>query len=388
MTIEQEIEGLGRSLGATAVGIGTTARLPALPSADPASLLPGARSLVSVMVHYDPAIVEAFLARRDRVTFTRHETELYRRLDAIATGIATLLERGGQRAVAGEPNLDYRYKRKRAYRAVPHPVKQRLLDWLASDARPGLRSAKRRLAAGLFRGPARMPSWRLTPSFAHRYGAVAAGLGTLGWSGNVLHPEHGARVLFTTVLTNAELEPHAMLDAQPCDGCRLCARSCQSGFIHERDSDRVELGDRVFVHNRKASNLRCILVCGGFTGQSRHPGWSTWCEGRVELPQGDGELQACWDELLRSSLGRASHGAKAFAALAYHSEHGYLRKTEERFQPSCGYCQLVCAPTRQERRALFQKLTTPATFEHRHRPPEQHGSEPREGQRGDIVSGT
>jgi len=354
----RDIERLGPQMGATAIGIACTTSLPRLPSADADRLLPGARSVVSIMVHYDRDIVARYLAKQDSGSLQRHETDLYRRLDEIACAVAELLERRGHEAVAAEPNLDYRYKQKRAYRWVPHAIKQGLVDWLATDARPPLSRAKRGVAAALYRGPMRVASWRLTPSFSHRYGAVAAGLGALGWSGNVLHSTHGARVLFNSVLTTAELEPHDMLSENPCDGCRTCARSCQSGYIHLRESDRVEIGGRDFDHNRKASNLRCIIVCGGFSGQSRYPNWSTWCEGRVEVPEDDAELQRTWDELLRTHLGSRNPTSEAFANLLFHSEYGFVRKPADRFRTTCGYCQFVCAANRKERRELYERITT------------------------------
>lgn len=358
MDIERQIERSAAAMGVSTVGFARCSRLPDLPSADPEFLLPGARSLVSLMVSYDPEIVARYLAKQDSEAMQRHEAELYTRLDEAARAVADLLVDTGHDAVAAEPNLDYRYKAKPAYRRVPHGVRQTMTDWLARDGRPGLGRAKRRLVPLLYRGPLRVKGWRLTPSFAHRYGAVAAGLGSLGWSGNVLHPEHGARVLFTTVLTSAVLEQGDMLDQQPCDGCRLCERSCQSGFIHRDDAVQVTIGGRVFEHNRKASNLRCVLVCGGFSGQSRFPGWSTWCQGRVSLPADDGELQACWDALMLASLGHHNHASQAFATMAHHAEHGFVRRPERRFEATCGYCQHVCAADRTQRNAAYRAITS------------------------------
>ena len=354
-TISEEICRIGQWRGATAVGMASTSRLPRVPSADAEYLLPGARSLVSTMVHYDSDIVARYLAKEECEELQRHETDLYRRLHEIARAVARLLRRSGYEAATTQPNLDYRYKDKPAYRWVPHPVKQRLVDWLATDM--PLAPAKQALVPLLYRGPLRVAGWRLVPSFSHRYGAVAAGLGLLGWSGNVLHPDHGARVLYTTVLTNAELPSDTMLQDGLCDGCRLCTRSCQSGYMHPSEADTIEIGGRTFEHNRKASNLRCILVCGGFSGQSRHKDWSTWCRGRVEIPDDDARLQDTWDQLMRTSLGRDNHASRAFANLAHHAEYGFVRKPEDRFQTTCGYCQFVCAPDRGQRDRLYEGIT-------------------------------
>jgi len=377
-SFEQAIGDLALEEGATAVGIASVTRLPKVPSADPAYLLPGARSLVSVMVPYDDEIVRRFLGKQDRDSMQRHETALYRRLDRVARAVAGKLRTAGHEAIAAAPNLDYRYKRRRAYRAVPHALKQQVVDWLASDAHPVIQRAKQSLVPPLYRRLLRVASWRLTPTFSHRYGAVAAGLGVIGWSGNVLHPEYGARVLFNTVLTSAALRSDNMLDDmlddmldEPvplCDGCRLCARSCQSGYIHTKAKDQIEIGGHTYSHNRKANNLRCILVCGGFTGQSRYPKWSTWSAGRVTVPEDDAELQRCWDELIETNLTGRNHASKTLADLIYHSEYGFVRKPEDRFQTTCGYCQFVCAPERDHRRELHRLLSSSSSAPERANP--------------------
>ena len=241
---------------------------------------------------------------------------------------------------------------------VPHTVRQVLVDWLASDSVSPVQGIKRALVKRLYAAVLRTTGWRLTPGFAHRYGAVASGLGELGWSGNVLHPGHGARVLFNTVLTDAVLDSDAMLPTEVRDGCRLCVKSCQSGYVLQKEKAEVEIGGELFVHNRKASNLRCILVCGGFSGQSRFPKWSTWSEGRVRLPDDDAELQQVWDHLIVENLGRRNHQSTTLSNLQSHSEYGYIRNPLDRFRTTCGYCQFVCAATRRCRRDLHQLITT------------------------------
>ncbi len=350
--MEDLLERTARDAGADDVGIATVDRLGEHPSMDASYLLPGARSVISVMVAFDPAIVEPYLGKVDRAGLQHHETELYRRLDTIARQVAAVLTSRGHRAAVTEPNLDYRYKGKAGYRRVPPALRQALVDRMSSDGRAPLRPLKRALARSIPSSLLGAGSFRLTPTFAHRYGAVAAGIGALGWSGNVLHPRHGARVLYHSIVTDAGLAPHPMLEETPCDGCRICTRVCQGGYMHPKLEDGVTIGGRRHVHTRKANNLRCIFVCGGLTGQSRYPRWSTWSPGRIQLPDSDGPLSGLWARVARASLGRDNHYSRTLAALQYHSDHGFLHKTEERFDVTCGFCQLVCAPTRDERERL------------------------------------
>jgi len=255
-----------------------------------------------------------------------------------------------------EPNLDYRYKRKAGYWRVPPAVRQALLDRMATDGPSPLRPLKRALVKRL---PSRLfgaGSFRLTPTFAHRYGAVAAGIGALGWSGNVLHPRYGARVLYHSVITDAPLSPDPMADGTSCDGCRICTKVCQGGYMHPTREDSVTIGGVRRVHTAKANNLRCILVCGGLTGQSRDARWSTWSPGRFRLPASDDALPGLWVQVARASLGRDNHYSRALAGLQYHVDHGYLHKREERFSVTCGNCQFVCAPSLAERKRLYRRI--------------------------------
>ena len=342
--------------GAAAVGVAAVDRLGDLPSMDPSYLLPGARSVVSLMLPFDDAIVRRYLEKEDRDGLQSHETELYRTLYRIGERVAAFLRSEGFQAVVAEPNLDYRCKVTSAYRRTPYPVKQAVADWFAGRSGPLGTAVKRRLARPMYERDMAAVDWNLTPSFSHRYGAVAAGIGRLGWSGNVLHPDHGARVLYNTVVTDARMASDPMMEETPCDGCRYCVRVCQSGMIHGKEEDRVTIGGRTFAHNRKAHNLRCILVCAGFVGQWRSPGWSTWSPGRLDLPDTDEGIEGFWNAFARDNLWRHNYHAKVLSDLVYHSERGFLRKDRERFQTTCGFCQYVCARGRKARRRNYDRI--------------------------------
>ncbi len=158
--------------------------------------------------------------------------------------------------------------------------------------------------------------WDLTPSFSHRYGAAAAGLGVIGWSGNLLTPQYGARVLLESVLTDAELEPDPMLKESPCDGCRTCVKVCQAGFIAVQDHEAVEIGGLRFVHNKKGHNIRCSIVCAGISGLSRYSEWATWSPGRIRLPHSDEHIREFWDHLVKDNLWKQNHTSQMIKNLA------------------------------------------------------------------------
>jgi epoxyqueuosine reductase len=354
--VEQKLKQLALSSGAGAVGISSVDRLGDLPSMDPTYLLPGARSIISIMIPLDDAIIRRYLAKEDREGLQIHETEVYRSLYSISKELAALLESEGYEAAAPEPNLDYRFKDRPGYKRVPYRFKQGAIDWFASKSSGPIKGLKKVLTPIVYEKGFKGVKWSLTPSFSHRYGAIACGIGNMGWSGNVMHPDYGARVLYITMITSAVLQSDPMMEENPCDGCRTCVKSCQSNFMHPKNEDHVIIGGKKFVHNKKAANLRCIMVCAGFSGQNDRKEWSTWSPGRLELPADDADLPAYWEKFVKDNLWQQNHYSKTLADLNYHSEHGHIRKAVERFPTTCGNCQFVCGKTRKVRRESFKLL--------------------------------
>lgn len=350
-----EIKKIAGRSGVTA-GVTPTDRLEGPMSSDTGYLLRGCRSVIVLMAPLEKGAVERYLSKEDRLGYQEHETEVYRCLYGTGQKLRAFLASEGYESVVPEPNLDYRYKDSVGYRMVPYPVKQAVADWFAAESGQAARGLKRRIAGYIYKSGYAAVDWNLTPTFSLRYGAVAAGLGTLGWSGNVLSPEHGARVLFAAVLTSAALEPDPMIDGQTCDGCRLCVKSCQSGFIDMSAEDRVSISERELAHARKGHNIRCIMVCAGLSGKNLHQEWSTWSPGRVRLPDEDDRIESFFREFVLDNLWRNNYYSRVLADLAYHSELGFIRKREDRFQTTCGNCQLVCGATPEERKKSYRLL--------------------------------
>ncbi len=66
-----------------------------------------------------------------------------------------------------------------------------------------------------------------------RHLGIEAGLGTFGLEVNILTPEYGPRVYLTGILSEAELEPDAIITEQVCIGesCSRCLYSCPSDAV-------------------------------------------------------------------------------------------------------------------------------------------------------------
>ncbi|HOJ14389.1 MAG TPA: 4Fe-4S binding protein [Deltaproteobacteria bacterium] len=73
----------------------------------------------------------------------------------------------------------------------------------------------------------------LIADFSQRHAAVAAGLGTIGRHNLVIHPRLGTRVVFSTVLTELELEPDSPVTEDLCTHCNLCVEACPAHALDE-----------------------------------------------------------------------------------------------------------------------------------------------------------
>lgn len=67
---------------------------------------------------------------------------------------------------------------------------------------------------------------RLCAAFSHKLGAHLAGLGWIGKSCLLITPEHGPRVRWTSVLTDAPLQPTGHPMEQKCGNCTECVDIC------------------------------------------------------------------------------------------------------------------------------------------------------------------
>ncbi len=355
--MKEQIKRLALDAGAADVGIASIDRFTGgVPSMDATYALPSARSIISVMYPLDKKLIRKYLGKVDHDSYQEHETYVNRKVYRVCRIIEEFLRSEGYEATSVEPNLDYRFKDGRKYKRVPYKYRQRMMDWLSADSSPRMQKVKRRLVNRLYEKTTDFVDWRLTPTFSHRYGAVAAGLGSFGWSGNVFHPEYGSRVLFDTVITNAPLDSDPMLEKTPCDGCRICTKVCQAGMIHPKEKTTVSIGGKELVHAKKAHNLRCIFVCAGFTGKSKYDGWSTWSPGRITLPETDDNIEQFWDDFAKSNVWQHNYYAKTLADLVSHNELGFIRKPYERFMTTCGNCQIVCWKDRKEREENYDIL--------------------------------
>ncbi len=96
----------------------------------------------------------------------------------------------------------------------------RSLGWKAFLIPPDTDKEDLRFAAKLF------------PLFPHKTAATCAGLGWIGKNGLLVTQEHGARLSWATVLTDAPLETcRQPYISGMCGDCQLCRQNCPAGAI-------------------------------------------------------------------------------------------------------------------------------------------------------------
>jgi epoxyqueuosine reductase len=291
--------------GAVKSGIATLETLAGgPPSVDLSYVLPGAKSAIVFSVAMDQTSIPDYLAKKDRLSYERE----YNTVNSISSGIAvklagTLVQRG--------------------FPAVP-------------------------LAANdVYRDDTPMGPFDMAPPISLRYLAVASGVASFGWSGNVIDEKHGACIILGGVVTSAELNPTAPQNQEDnyCDECRLCFAACASGLIDKKGMTKIKLGTHTFSYAARRSYSRCQYVCGGYTGLHRSGKWSTWSPARFPIPTEDTDFL---NLLIASSVpyGQRPEGPGG----RYHSLMNFKLYT------TCGNCQIVCVPDKEERKRRYKLL--------------------------------
>ncbi|HOW57276.1 MAG TPA: 4Fe-4S binding protein [Smithellaceae bacterium] len=79
----------------------------------------------------------------------------------------------------------------------------------------------------------------LVADFSQRHAAIAAGLGNWGRHNLVIHPRLGSRVLFTTVLCDAQLPPDPPVKEDLCIQCNICVEKCPGHALDEEGKTQV-----------------------------------------------------------------------------------------------------------------------------------------------------
>ncbi len=177
-----DLDAFAAEHGLESVGV---ADLDALRENEPAAMASAPEGFprgIALGMRLPDAVVDAIDDRPTPLYFHSYRQANYA-LDRAAFGLALLLQRSG-------------------HRALPVPASQ--------VTEPG---GKRGLAS-------------------HRLIAYAAGLGWIGRPTLLVHPRHGARMRYASVLTDAPYPPGEMMEPR-CGECCACIDACPAGAIKE-----------------------------------------------------------------------------------------------------------------------------------------------------------
>jgi epoxyqueuosine reductase QueG len=266
------------------------------PSTDLTEVFPEARSAIVFAVPLDQRLIDPFLNKTDRLSHERDNIRTNNVAAGIAVGLADYLRQKGIQSTAISPNKVYR--------------------------------------------PAELKKGLMLPDISLRYLAVAAGVGHFGLSGNVITKEYGAGVILAAVVTAADFPATSPLPVEEnyCDRCGLCLASCASGFMHATEEQTVTLGGVQYTYSKRRSQLRCQFVCGGFSGLHQSGKWSSWSPGRWAVPESDENI-----------LSALMPGFKAYYEWPEIEGGQYHVMMRKKLLLTCGNCQLVCMPAKNER---------------------------------------
>jgi epoxyqueuosine reductase len=318
---ETRLKSLAMSLGADLVGVTTRDLLSdGPPSADPRYLLQSANSVISFALSLDRDLVQYFISKKKWRPHCDNRKTIAQTLYTIGDKLTEQLRSEGYEAVNVDLNNNYR------------PEKD------AADV---------------------TEMTEFHPDFSHRYAALAAGIGRLGWSGNLLTKEYGALVELGSVLTSATLTPDTPIpdEEHPCDRCKMCSLVCPVEMIQPKASTQVTVAGVTETIARKRPNTCCWISCTGYEGLASSGTWSNWSPYRLgrPLPEDKQELDS-----LCISLQKADPQMQAV-------DNSFNDYRQAVFDPDwfyytvCGFCRSVCSSRREERLANRKLIVNSGT---------------------------
>jgi len=241
--LEEKIKAFVKSQGVELVGVAGPDRLDGPPSLDPTYTMKGARSIVSMALPMDPEGVYDYLGKKSYVPHNIDQLKQNRRMNGISEMVAGYIRSLGYRAEVVRANANYRRS---------------------------------------------LYPFALHPSFSHRFGAIAAGIGAQGWSGNVMTEEYGAANYLGTVVTDAVLEsdplrfgPRHFIDNY-CKYCKLCDKTCAARMFREDGEEYVLLNGALHPRAKRNDINLCNATCFGLHGVSPDKKFSSWGFGWIK----------------------------------------------------------------------------------------------------------
>ena len=367
--IEDEIKKLALEAGADLVGICSADSIKDKEFSDPNYLLPGAQSVVSIAVKFDDEKVRKYLSKEEYLPLCHEEGHTTKKLKKIAAKIKVFLEENGYKAFNCDCNYDYRNINKTSKSVVAsirvligliNKEKDENIE-LTKEEEKTIARLKKLILPGLRKTP-----MRLMPSLSHRCVAVASGIGRVGWSGNVITKDYGARVLLNSIITDAKLTPDKPMENNPCDRCKICEKSCQGGLFAKDSEETINIAGVEEIIAKRNNYAYCIAVCSSMSGQNKFKEWSTWSPFRFDdierLPLDDSVIDYV-KNMFATGIEQGGEQAENVLRLVENTFLGRNDKPAEDFRPTCGFCQMVCGSTMQNKKESYESIVKSGCIE-------------------------
>ncbi len=347
--IEEQIKKLALDEGAALVGICSAESIKDKEFSDPNYLFPGAKSVISIAINFDDEKVSKYLSKEEYLPLCHEEGYTTKNLKRIAEKIKVFLEEKGFNAFNCDCNYDYRNVNKSSKAVVPNikilidlinKEKDEQVNLTVNEEKT-LDRLKKMILPGLRRTP-----MQLNPSLSHRCVAVSAGVGRIGWSGNLITEKYGARVLLNSIITDAKLKPDKPMESNPCNKCKICEKSCQGGLFSRDEEQTITIAGVEETIAKRNSYAYCIAVCSSMSGQNKFKEWSTWSPFRFDdlerLPLDD-SVDEYVKNMFAKGIEKGGGQAENVLRLIENTFLGRNDKPAEDFRPTCGFCQMVCS---------------------------------------------
>ena len=214
----------------------------------------------------------------------------------------------------------------RGYRSLPIPPSHTLVQYRYSES---------------------FDRWgRYLGDFSHKHAALAAGLGTFGWSNLFLTTAYGARQRLISVITEAPLEATELIASERLCKPELCGyacvETCPIGALSKDEAQEFTMEGHTYRYG-KLDHMRCRWCLDGFTEGA---GSRTHFEPPGRITQADLAEAAAKRELADKGLfllafvdfcGKCMHQCPS-------PEFQYAPQPIERFQGRTG-CRYLHRPT-------------------------------------------
>jgi len=369
-SIEEQLKKLALSEGAALVGICSAESISDKEFSNPNFLLPGAKSVISIAINFNDEVVEKYLSKEDQMALSLEEGVTTKNLKRIAEIIKIFLEEKGFKAVNCDSNYDYRNINKKSKTTIVSSLRT-LIDLINKQKNENIELNKQEEKSLKFLKNALIPGLRKTPmnlmpSLSHRYVAEAAGLGRIGWSGNLITEKFGARILLNSIITDIKLKPDKPLEKNPCVMCKLCEKSCQGGLFAKDEEQTIVIAGIEETIAKRNNYAYCIAICSGMAGQNKFKDWSTWSPFRFDdiekLPLDDTVIEYV-QNMFAKGVEKGGLEAENVYRLVENSFIGRNNKPAKDFRPSCGFCQLVCGATMKDKKESYNKIVNSGCIE-------------------------